>query len=111
MNRTIEIDGYSIIIDGLNQYNPGQIIDDSCNLSERVIKWTTEQVTQAMTPAICIMNSLREAASKIGPDEMELAMQFGMGLNGDTPVFKILSAEATAQISVKFVWKTERNNR
>lgn len=107
MNKVIEIDGYAIIIDGITQHNPNPIIDDSLNVSKEVIKWTTDQVNAAMKPAVSIMNSLRETAAKMAPDEMELAMQFGIELNGETPVFKVLSADATAQISVKFVWKND----
>lgn len=107
MSRKIEIDGCSIYVEKLQQYDPDQYIDDAGGIANSVLNWTADQITEAMRPAVNILNSLRNATQEIVPDEMELAMQFEVGLNGKMPVFKIVSTQATAQIAVKFVWKQE----
>ena len=43
----------------------------------------------------------------MAPDEMELSMQFEMGISGNTPVLKIVSAESKFQLAAKFVWRKE----
>lgn len=109
MERTIEIEGFNIVIDDLDQYNADPVVDQANDCTEKIIKWTTEQVTLAMKPAVAVVKSLREATAKMAPDEMELEMQFGIALDGEMPLIKILSTEATAQISAKFTWKNEKD--
>lgn len=52
-----------------------------------------------------ILDSLRSATKDAYPDEIEFSMQFDIGIKGETPVLKIVSAETSAQIGVKFTWK------
>lgn len=104
MSKRIEIDGYSIYVEDIYQHNPNQYVDDA-SVAEKALKWTAEQINDAMKPAASILNSLRNATQKMAPDEMELSMQFEIALNGEVPVFTIVSAEAAAQVAVKFVWK------
>lgn len=109
MSKEIRIDGYSIYIDEINQQNPSQYSDHAGCFAPKALDWSTQQITAAMKPAVSMLNSLRDAIQEIAPDEIELSMQFELGLNGETPVFKIVSAEASAQIAVKFVWKQAEN--
>lgn len=108
MSREIVVDGYSIFIEGINQNKTGPYVNDSGSVS-KVLKWTSEQLTEATKPVVTILKSLHNSAREMAPDEMELSMQFGLGLNGEVPIFKIVSAEAAAQIAVKCVWKKDNN--
>lgn len=108
MSRELKIEGYSIYVETIHQHNPNRYTDDA-STAEKALKWTSSQITDAMKPAVSILNSLRKATQEMAPDEMELSMQFELGLNGEIPIFKIVSAEATAQIAVKFVWKKEQD--
>ena len=105
--RELNIDGYPIYIDQLKQLDTTVTSHDAGSLSRKIIEWNAKEIEQAMRPAISILNSLRSAAKDMAPDEMELSMQFEMDLKGETPVLKIVSAEASAQIAVKFTWKAE----
>lgn len=106
--RELKIDGYSIYIDELTQQDSTYYTDDAGTVKSNVIEWTVNELKCAMRPAINILNSLRDAAKDVRPDEMELSMQFEVCLKGETPILKIVSAESSAQIAVKFVWKEEK---
>ena len=41
------------------------------------------------------------------PDELELSMQLEIAVNGETPVFKVISLGSKCQIAAKFVWKND----
>ena len=97
------IDDCSIYIDELEQLDPHTEIED-CSI-DSAIQWTRKQVEDAVHPIANILNSLYNAISDIAPDEMEVSMQFKICLNGATPVLKIISSEASAEIAVKFTWK------
>ena len=106
-NCELKIDGYSVFVDQLNQMDTNTRIHDSG--SNKVIEWTSEQIEQAMIPLTSLMNSLHNAATANMPDEIELSVQLEVGLKGETPIFKIVSAESSAQIAIKFVWKNKDN--
>lgn len=106
MNREIVVGGYSIFIEDISQNGP--YINDSGGFKQ-VLTWTSAQITEATKPVVAIFMSLRDAAREMAPDEMELSMQFELGLNGELPIFKVVSAEAAAQIAVKCVWKKDDN--
>lgn len=106
MNREIVIDGHSILIENIDQHKAGTHINDASGIV-KAINWSSEQIVEATKPAVAILKSLCDSAQEMMPDEMELSMQFELSLNGEVPVFKIVSADATAQIAVKFVWKKE----
>ena len=108
MSREIIIDGCSIFIEDISQSKTGPYVNDSASIN-KVLKWTSEQLAEATKPVVTILKSLHDSAQEMAPDEMELSMQFGLGLNGEIPIFKIVSAEASAQIAVKCVWKKDRN--
>ncbi len=108
MNREIVVGGYSIFIENISQNKSGPYANDSGGFN-KVLTWTSEQITEATKPVVAIFKSLHDSAREMAPDEMELSMQFDLGLNGEVPVFKVVSAEASAQIAVKCVWKKDDN--
>lgn len=99
------IDGYSIYIDSLEQLDDKQHTHDASRIKSSVINWTSEGIEQTLKPVVKIFDSLRNTAKDTTLDEVELSMQFDISLKGETPVFKIVSAESSAQIAIKFVWK------
>jgi len=105
MEQEIKIDGCSIYIEQLDQVGSTKVCHDAGG--NRPLTWTIEQLQNALKPAAAILNSLREAAKDMAPDEMELSMQFEMAISGETPVLKIVSAESKCQLAAKFVWKKE----
>lgn len=109
MSKTNEIviDGYSIYFENLEQLDKNKNAHDVSRLGNVVTEWTTKSIEQSIKPVISIFDSLRNAAKDAIPDEMELSMQFNVGLKGETPVLKVVSAETSAQISVKLKWKNE----
>lgn len=104
-NCELKIDGYSVFVDQLNQMDANTRTHDAG--SNKVIEWTSEQIKQAMIPLTSLMNSLRNATVANTPNEMELSVQLEVGLKGETPIFKIVSAESSAQVAIKFVWKNK----
>lgn len=104
MSTEIIVDGHSIFIENIEQNKPNPYLDDASSVG-KVLSWTSEQIVEATKPVAAILTSLRNSAKEMAPDEMELAMQFDLSLNGEVPVFKVVSAEAAAQVSVKCVWK------
>lgn len=104
----IIIDGYSVYIENLEQLDKKLDSHDASYSKETAIEWTTQGIEQAMKPLKSVADSLRNVAKDVAPNEMELSMQFDISLKGETPVLKIVSAETTAQIAVKFVWKNEK---
>ena len=106
-NCELKIDGYSVFVDQLNQIDANNRTHDAG--SNKVIEWTSEQITRAMVPLTSLMNSLRDSTRENIPDEMELALQLEVALKGETPIFKIVSAESSAQVAIKFVWKNKDN--
>lgn len=105
--RKIIIDGTEIYIEGLEDFTGPESEHDAGVLDEGVVHWTTKQLQNALKPAATILNSLRESTKDMAPDEMELSMQFEMGISGNTPVLKIVSAESKFQLAAKFVWRKE----
>jgi len=104
-NCELKIDGYSVFIEQLNQMDENTRTHDSGR--NKVIEWTSEQIKQAMIPLTNFMNSLRSAAATNSPDEMELSVQLEVCLKGETPIFKIVSAESSTQVAIKFLWKNK----
>ena len=104
----IKIDGYSIYIEKLQQVDETSS-HDAGFLGKNAIEWTSQEIEKMMQPATKIMDSLRKATQDAIPDEMELTMQFDISLKGETPVLKIVSAETSAQLAVKFTWKNEKS--
>lgn len=105
--RKIVIDEAEIYIEGLKVFSEEGLEHDDGSLNEEVVHWTKTQLQNALRPAAAILNSLRESTKDMAPDEMELSMQFEMGISGTTPVLKIVSAESKFQLAAKFVWKKE----
>lgn len=103
----LKIDGFSIYIDKLNPVDQNYSSHDFGRTD--TLSWTSKQIEKAMKPAVNILDSLREAAKDLVPDEMEISMQFEVSIKGETPILKIVSAESAAQMSVKFIWKKEYN--
>lgn len=101
----IKIDGYSIYIGQLKQLENNTGMHDMANVGSKAINWASSEIEDAMKPIVSIWNSLRNTAKEVMSNEMELSMQFEVCLKGQTPVLKIVSAESSAQISIKFVWK------
>lgn len=103
----LRIDGCAIYIEELEQLSPAENMHDSGGVTSRIISWSTQEIEQAINPVMSIWKSLRNAASKTLPNEMELSMQFEISLKGETPILKIVSTESAAQIAVKFTWKND----
>ena len=103
--KKLLIDGVEIYIENLDYFSSPEIEHDSGIIDDGIIQWTTKQLQNALKPAASILNSLHEATKDIAPDEMELSMQFEMGISGNTPVLKIVSAESNFQLAAKFVWR------
>lgn len=103
----IIIDGTEIYIEGLEDFAGPESEHDAGVIDEGVIHWTAKQLQNALKPAAIILNSLRESTKDMAPDEMELSMQFEIGVSGNTPVLRIVSAESSFQLAAKFVWKKE----
>jgi len=101
----IVIDGYSVYIENLEQLDKNQNTHDSIRQKKEKIEWTIQDIEQTLKPIISIFDSFRNAVKDATPNEMEFSMQFDISLKGETPVLKIVSAETSAQIAVKFVWK------
>lgn len=101
-NKELNIGGNIIYIDTIDQLGEGK---DAAKLSKTPLEWSLDDLKNALTPAVSIFDTLKEAANDIAPDEMELAMQFSLSVNGTTPVLKIVSATSEAQLSIKFIWK------
>lgn len=100
------IDGYSIYIDRLEQLDEKQYTYDASSKTKKTtLKWATPNIEQALKPVVKILDSIKNAARDATPDEIELSMQFDISLKGETPVLKIVSAETSAQLAVKFTWK------
>ena len=78
-------------------------------ISDEEYQIAFQEIEKMMQPATKIMDSLRKATQDATPDEMELTMQFDISLKGETPVLKIVSAETSAQLAVKFTWKNEKS--
>lgn len=106
-SNELKIDGYSIYIDQLKQLDGNINTHDAGGSGKKALDWASNEFERALKPAINICNSLRNAANEIEPNEIEFSMQFEICLKGETPVLKIVSAESTAQIAIKFVWKKE----
>lgn len=101
------IDGYSIYIDRLEQLDEKQYTHDASVKAKRTaLEWTPPNIEQALKPVVKILDSIKNAARDATPDEIELSMQFDISLKGETPVLKIVSAETSAQLAVKFTWKS-----
>lgn len=108
--KELIIDNCSIYIDQLKQHNTDAeyFSDDAGEQNGSVIQWTVDEIRQAFKPAVTILNSVQEAAKGVLPDEMELSMQFEIGLKGTTPILKIVSTESSAQLAIKFSWKRNK---
>ncbi len=103
----IKIDGYSIYIEQLEQVDTSKNMHDAGNKKNLVFEWSSSGIEQMIKPVISIFNSLHKAAEDTLPNEIEFSMQFDIALKGETPVLKIVSAETSAQIGVKFVWNKD----
>lgn len=103
-NKELKIGDNIIYIDNIEQLGACK---DAAKLSKNPLEWNSEDLKNALTPAVSIFDTLKKAANEITPDEMELAMQFSLSVNGTTPVLKIVSTKSEAQLSIKFVWKKQ----
>lgn len=113
MSKNVEIiiDGYSVYFDELNVHNNADHYPDANSLGSKIYEWTSENLERAMKPVLSIMNSLKKAASDYSLDEIELTTQVNMNLKGEVPIFKIISAGSSAQMSVTLKWKNINNNQ
>lgn len=102
----ILIDGCPLIIENVEQMDDNYNNHHS-NATTKALNWASEEMRSALRPAISIMKSIRDTAEEYAPDEMEVSMEFAVCLKGETPVFKVVSGEAQAQIAVTFSWKRE----
>lgn len=105
----IIIDGYSIYIEHLEQLDQNINTHDTGMFKKATIEWTSQGIEQTVKPIISILNTFRTVDKDSLPNEIELSLQLEVCLKGETPVLKIVGAESSAQVGVKFVWKNESN--
>lgn len=105
----IIIDGYSIYIEHLDQLEKSPNTHDANLFKNAAIEWTAQGIEQTLKPIISMLNTFQTVSKDSLPDETELSLQFDICLKGEMPVLKIVGAESSAQIGVKFVWKKEND--
>lgn len=102
----VQINGYSIFFDELEQIQPPASIHDAQKRSSgEPLTWTDDMLIKAAKPLVDVLGVLHQAAQSMTPDELELSMQLELAVSGSTPVFKVLSMEGNCQLAAKFVWK------
>ena len=101
----VNINDCAIFFEELEQLDKANITHDGAKPSEKDLSWSAETLKQAAKPLVDTLSALHEAAKPMVPDELELSMQLELALNGETPVFKVVSMGASCQIAAKFVWK------
>ncbi len=102
--REVKINGGSIFFEELEQLKKPDRRHDSLTV-DTVLNWSDDVIKKAAQPLLDALSSLRQATQAMAPDEMELSMQLELAVNGETPVFKVLSLGSKCQIAAKFVWK------
>lgn len=103
-NKELKIGDNIIYIDNIEQFGNCK---DASKLHQNPFEWTNEDLKNALIPVVAIFDALKNAARAIEPNEMELSMQFSLSVNAGIPVLKIVSAASAAQLSIKFVWKSQ----
>jgi len=102
--REVKINGYSVFFEELEQLQKPDRRHDS-QAVETILNWSDDVLGKAAQPLLDVLSGLRQATQAMAPDEMELSMQLELAVNGETPVFKVLSLGSKCQIAAKFVWK------
>ena len=100
--QELKINGSSLYIEELDQLDA-----NAFRQKDHAIVWDEEKIKESIKPAISICEAFKNLSNETLPDEMELSMKFKLCLKGETPVLKIVSAEASAEISIKYVWKNK----
>lgn len=103
--REVKINEYSIFFEDLEQIQTAHLTHDSGRQSDGPLDWTNDMLQKAAQPLVDALSALHQAAQSMTPDELELSMQLSLVVSGNTPVFKVLSAEGSCQFAAKFVWK------
>lgn len=106
--QEIKINGCSVFWE-MEQVKEDAYTLDAGGIVDEVLEWGEDVIKQAARPLVDILGVLHKATKSMSqaPDELELTMQLELALNGETPVFKILSVGTNCQIAAKFVWKKE----
>ena len=104
--QELKINGGSLYIEELEQLDANSFKHDM-RKKDRAIIWDEDKIKETIQPSISICEAFRNLPAEILPDEMELSMNFKLCLKGETPVLKIVSTEASAEICIKYVWKNE----
>lgn len=103
----VKINDCSIYFEDLEQVSRPGSVHDSIHVRDKASHWSDDMLKQAATPLVEILDVLRKEMCRMDPDEAELSMQLELAVNGETPVFKVVSLGSKSQISVKFVWKSK----
>lgn len=108
----VEINGYSIFFEELEDARkPSETHDASRRKrSNEPMIWDATMLEKAAQPLVDILGVLHRTTQSMAPDELELSMQLELAVSGNTPVFKVLSAESKCQLAAKFVWKRSCEN-
>lgn len=108
--REVKINNCSIYFENLEQaIKPDSTQDAKLLSNDAVLTWSSEMLSNAVAPLVDVLDMLHRESNRMSPDEIELTMQLEVALNGETPVFKVVSLGSKYNISAKFVWKKEQN--
>lgn len=101
----VKINEYSLFFEDLEQLQAPRPTHDAGWQNGGPLDWTNDMLRQAAQPLVDALSALHQATQSMSPDELELSMQLNLAVSGNTPVFKVLSAEGSCQFAAKFVWK------
>ena len=98
----------SLFFEELEQLQkPISVHDSQSRVGSEMLVWNNDVLRQAAKPLVDALEGLHQEALSMTPDELELSMQLAIAVNGETPVFKVISLGSKCQIAAKFVWKND----
>lgn len=104
--KEVKINGCSIYFDKLEDLNPSSSTRDSgSTMVKNALNWGNDALESAAKPLVDVLEGIHVAAKQYNPETVECEMKLKISVNGETPVFQVLSVGSTAQISAKFIWK------
>ena len=106
-SKEVRINGCSIFFEQLEDMkSPSSSHDSNSTIGREALEWSNDALVSAARPLVDALESIHQAAVQYHPEKIELQMELMIAVNGETPVFKVLSVGSRAQISAKFVWKS-----
>lgn len=95
-----------VLIDGEELYISGFQSDGYDSFSLRQI--SSDALKLLLKPVSKIGQAFRSGLKSMEPDEVEMTMQFTMGMENDKLFLGLAKQSAEAQISVKCAWKNDK---